>query len=119
VARKTLVASYPAKRIVKQLGGLTKKNRGHLNAEARNLQAQIKASGDVPVDTGLLTRSVKVEFVGGKNPRMDVRTVDYGLYQHEGTSHGVPATKFSVPTIKGGRRDWEAAVRQRAKGEGR
>lgn len=114
MAKKT-IKIYPAKRVVQQIGGLTKKNRGHLNAEARNLQTNIKSSGDVPEATGRLKRSVKVQFVGGSNPRFELKTEDYGLYQHDGTRTGVPATKFGDKHIKDERQSWEAAVRERAK----
>ncbi len=114
MANKRTIASYPAKRIVQQIGGLTKKNRGHLNAEARSLATEIKRSGRVPHKTGRLEGSVEVAFVGGQDPRFDVKSVDYGDYQNNGTRYIAPV-KFT-DVIKEQRQSWEAEVRRRAKG---
>lgn len=65
---------------------------------AEDLQGRAQAAA--PVDTGTLRASIHVE-----GPRVEGRSVtalvatggessEYSIYQHEGTSRGVPATKF-------------------------
>lgn len=58
-----------------------------------------KAQEVAPVDTGTLRGSIHVESVtqSGFSVEATVATggeADYAIYQHEGTSRGVPATKF-------------------------
>ncbi len=112
--------SFPAQRIVNQLSGntgvVTRPIRKNLTTEGRVLQAQIRRSNALPVDTGRLQRSVKVKFVGGKDPRFTTETVEHGLFQNEGTRKGVPARRFLEESLSGtGRQVWEASARKRAK----
>ncbi len=59
-----------------------------------------KAMAETPVDTGTLRASIHVESVtmSGFTARGVVATGGeankYAIFQHEGTSRGVPATKF-------------------------
>jgi HK97 gp10 family phage protein len=58
-----------------------------------------KAQAAAPVDTGTLQASIHVESVtrSGRSVTAIVSTggeADYAVFQHEGTSRGVPATKF-------------------------
>lgn len=59
-----------------------------------------KAQAAAPVDTGTLRASIHVESVtqSGFTVTATVATGgeanEYAVYQHEGTSRGVPATKF-------------------------
>lgn len=59
-----------------------------------------KAQEAAPVDTGTLRASIHVESIvtSGRSVIATIATGgeanEYAIYQHEGTSRGVPATKF-------------------------
>lgn len=65
---------------------------------AEDLQG--RAQAEAPVDTGTLRASIHVEgpTSGGMSVEAKVATggesSEYAAFQHEGTSRGVPATKF-------------------------
>lgn len=72
---------------------------------AEDLQG--RAQDVAPVDTGTLRASIHVEgpTSGGSSVEAKVATggesSEYAIYQHEGTSRGVPATKFlEIPLIQ-------------------
>lgn len=72
---------------------------------AEDLQGRAQAV--TPVDTGTLKASIHVEgpTSGGMAVEAKVATggesSEYAIYQHEGTSRGVPATKFlEIPLIE-------------------
>lgn len=69
-----------------------------------------RAQAEAPVDTGTLRASIHVAGgtrAGNASSRSRSRTVatggessEYAIFQHEGTSRGVPATKFlEVPLL--------------------
>ena len=104
------VTTYPIKRLTNQFGkGAAGQAAGR--AAARNVKPGIKSAS--PVKTGGLKRSVKVKaVVKTDNPRLEVETRDYGLYQDKGTRSGVPRTGFVTDTVKQNRDLWEAAGRK-------
>jgi HK97 gp10 family phage protein len=59
-----------------------------------------KAQAAAPVETGTLRASIHVEGVEQSATEVKAKVAtggessEYALYQHEGTSRGVPATKF-------------------------
>lgn len=72
---------------------------------AEDLQG--RAQSAAPVDTGTLRASIHVEgpTSGGMSVEAKVATggesSEYAIFQHEGTSRGVPATKFlEIPLIE-------------------
>ena len=65
-------------------------------------QIEQEISKRAAVDTGELRDSVKVTAVGGKKPRMEVRTVEHGLYVEFGTVN-MEAQPFIRPVIQGQR----------------
>lgn len=65
---------------------------------AEDLQG--RAQADAPVDTGTLRASIHVEGPTGGGSSVEAKVLtggessEYAIFQHEGTSRGVPATKF-------------------------
>jgi HK97 gp10 family phage protein len=87
---------------------------------AEDLAAQ--AQGAAPVDTGTLRASIQVEWVhvNGKSITAKVSTggesSEYAIYQHEGTSRGVPATKFLEGPLIQNAGTYREAMRRAASG---
>lgn len=105
--------SVPIKRLKNQFGsGAAGKAAG--DAAAKNLFSAI--SKKAPVDSGKLRRSVDVRpIIRTKNPRLEVTTRDYGLYQDLGTRKGVPRTGFVTDTAKTQRSSFETAGKRAGK----
>jgi HK97 gp10 family phage protein len=71
------------------------------------IQRDIKAI--TPVDTGRLKKSVTVRYVQGSNPRIEVKTVGYGVFVERGTSK-MAAQPFVEPVLKGNANRWLVRV---------
>lgn len=82
-----------------------------------------KAQERTPVDTGTLRASIHVESVvsSGFTVRGTVATGgeanEYAVYQHEGTSRGVPATKFLEGPLIEHAPVYQAAMAAAARGQ--
>jgi HK97 gp10 family phage protein len=82
---------------------------------AKKLEKEIKAAAPVQVSKrtpyvdkygrhgGALKKSVDVKAVGGENPRLEIRTHDYGLYVDQGTVNQ-PPNPFVTGTVRANRR---------------
>jgi len=69
---------------------------------ARMVQHEIRERA--PEDTGFMKENTFVKAVGGKKPRMEVRSPYYALFVEKGTVN-MDAQPFITPVIKGMRRD--------------
>lgn len=60
-------------------------------------------------DTGYMRETVDVVPIGGANPRIEVHTTDYGIYQDQGFTHAYSGefihNPWITPVIKGMRND--------------
>lgn len=63
---------------------------------APQMEAEMKDF--VPVDTGALRRSIKVQAIQGQNPRIEISTLDYGFFVETGTSKMAPQP-FVTPVV--------------------
>lgn len=69
-------------------------------------------------DSGDMRRSLEVVPIGGKNPRIEVRANDYGIYQDQGFQHvndGFIHNPWITPVIRGQRNDIVRAIALRMK----
>lgn len=91
------------------LGVLTARAMGALEDAVGKAAEDLvgRSQSAAPVDTGTLRASIHVDGVerGGNSVTARVATggesSEYSIYQHEGTSRGVPATKFlEIPLIE-------------------
>lgn len=81
-----------------------------------------KAQNETPVDTGTLRASGTVDITtGGMSCKATVTfgggAADYAIYQHEGTSRGVPATKFLERPLIEHAPVYQAAMAAAARGQ--
>ena len=103
-SNKGYTASFSTGDVVDRLGNDANKA---FKAIAPEIEAEIKELA--PVDTGRLQDSVAVNAVGGRNPRIDVSTVGYGIFVENGTSK-MEAQPFIRPVIEGKKTKWARKV---------
>jgi len=69
------------------------------------------AKRNAPVDTGALRNSIHVE-TPQQYTRLVGDSVEYGIYQEEGTRKGVPPTHFMGRAVEGVRPGFEQAWKE-------
>lgn len=102
MAQKGYRVTFQTGTLVDRIGAGTNKA---LKEIAPQMEAEMKDFA--PVDTGRLRGSVKVRAIQGKNPRIEITTVDYGKFVEEGTSKMAPQP-FIWPVVM--KKKWPTQV---------
>lgn len=115
-------------KLVSRLPQFAKKNQAELRSAMRAVAPIIKreilkntssAKGGHLHKSGDMRRSLQVIPVSGANPRIEVKVIDYGVYQDQGFTHYQSGefikNPFITPVIKGQRNDIMRFIANRLK----